>query len=370
MALSALNGTLTSGLQGQQRMRRAAVWATVDRYIGGVAVLLALVTRRGLIGVAMATFWYGWTSLFGNGAQLFRQVRAGARLDLRLWWILAVGGAPFVLWSMVLLIYGSVDMVMLSKMAGDAVVGWYALAYRLVGIPVFLATIVVTAYFPQLSAHGASGSPMFAILTNRAARLVFFAGLPMAIGIALTASDLITFLHYPHGFTHSVPLVWILAFHIPIVGVTTVLGTALMACDRQKPWIVVGAIAAIFNPLVNLFAIPAATRAFGDGAVGASIVTVATESLMLIGSLCLLHADGIPDRRTIGFAARCIVACAIMGGIVLACRGVWLPARIMLGALTYGAVSALVGTLPIKEMRGRFGQVRTLVSSRRAPSIP
>ena len=198
-------------------------------------------------------------------------------------------GAPFVLWSVVLMVYGSIDIVMLSKMAGDAVVGWYTLAYRLVGIPVFLASIVVTAMFPQLSAYGASASPSFAILVNRAVRLIFFVTAAMAAGIALMVSDVLTFLHYSKGFIHAVPLVWILALHIPIVGITTVLGSALMACDRQKQWVVVGAIASVFNPLLNLFAIPATSKAFGDGAIGASAITVMTECVMLVGALFLLR---------------------------------------------------------------------------------
>jgi O-antigen/teichoic acid export membrane protein len=301
---------------------------------------------------------------------LFRQVRGQARLDLRLWKDLAVGGAPFVMWSLVLMVYGSVDMVMLSKMAGDAVVGWYALAYRLVGIPVFLAPIVATACFPQLSAHGASASPAFAALANRAVRLVFFASAPMAAGMALIAGDLITFLHYPSGFSHAVPLVWILAVHIPVVGITTVLGIALMACDRQKHWVVVGAIAAVFNPLLNLFAIPATSRAFGDGAVGASIITVATEFLMLTGALYLLRSNGIPDRRTVSYVARCGAACVPMAGIVIAGRGMWLPARILAGATAYGLASAAVGTLSLSELRRRFFQILTLARSRSAPTIP
>jgi O-antigen/teichoic acid export membrane protein len=370
MALTAANGALLAGLQGQQRMGQAAVWTVVDRYASGAAVLVALVTRRGLLAVAMATFWYGWASLLGNGAQLFRQLRDGARLDLRLWRVLVLGSAPFMLWSLVLLVYGSIDVVMLSKMANNAAVGWYALAYRLVGIPVFLATIVVAAYFPQLSAYSASRSPLFVSLTNRAVRLVFFAGAPMATGIALIAGDLIAFFHYPRGFVHSIPLIWILALHIPVVGITTVLGAALLASDQQRQWVIVGGIAAVFNPLLNLYAIPATSTAFGDGAVGASMVTVATEYLMLGGALYLLRSTGIPDRHTVSFVGRCIVACVVMGGVVFECHGAWLPVRIVAGALAYGLVSFVLGTFPVSELRHGVLHVRTIVRPSNAPSIP
>lgn len=93
MTLTVVNGALVAGLQGQQRMQRAALWAVVDRYISGAFVLVALAARRGLLWVALAAYLYGWASLLGNGAQLFRQVREGAHLNLRLWKVLAVGGA-------------------------------------------------------------------------------------------------------------------------------------------------------------------------------------------------------------------------------------------------------------------------------------
>lgn len=370
MALSALNGSLVAGLQGQQLMARTALWNVVGRYAGCVAVIGALAAGTGLLGVALAGSLVGLPSLLGNGAQIFRQLREGARLDLRLWKVLALGGMPFLFWSLVLTVYGSIDIVLLSKMANDAVVGWYALAYRLVGVPVFLATIMVTALFPQLSADGASASPQFNALVNRGVRVAFFAGAPMAAGIALVAGDMIAFLHYSSQFTHSVPLIQILALHIPVVGVTMLLGSALMARDRQKQWVVVGFVAAIFNPLANLIAIPATTRAFGNGAVGASIITVATELVMLGGAIYLLQSDGVFDRRTLGFVLRCLAACAAMMSAVVVARDVWFPARVVIGMVTYGLASLAVGTFSATDLRHWSDRAFAIMRPRGAPSIP
>jgi O-antigen/teichoic acid export membrane protein len=271
MTLGTVNSTLVAGLQGQQRMRRTAMWAIVDRYVVGALLIAVLLAGKGLFLVAVVASLSGIVSIFGNGTQLVRQLQTAGRFNLRLWKVLAVGGAPFLLWSIVLTVYGSIDIIMLSKMTTDAEVGWYSLAYRLVGMPIFLASIVVTALFPQLSAYGASASGAYSALVNRAVRLVFFASAPMTAGLALVAGDLLGFLHYPTQFDHSVPLIRILALHIPIVGITMVLGAAVMAGDRQKQWVGVGVIAAVCNPVLNLFAIPMTVRAFANGAVGASI---------------------------------------------------------------------------------------------------
>jgi len=370
MVLNTTNGTLIVGLQGQQRMRRTAMWAVVDRYAVAALLVAVLLAGKGLLAVALVSSLGGLVSILGNGAQLFRQLRAGAGLDFRLWKVLALGGTPFMLWSIVLMVYGSIDVIMLSKMTNDAEVGWYSLAYRLVGMPIFLASIVMTALFPQMSAYGASASAAYSALVNRAVRLVFFATAPMAVGLALVAGDLLAFLHYSTQFAHSVPLIRILALHIPVVGITMVLGAALMAGNRQKQWVCVGVLAAVFNPLLNLFAIPMTVTAFGDGAVGASVITVATELVMLCGALYLMRRYDVPDRQSVGFVVRCAVACAAMVGVVIVGGGTWLPIRIVAGMVAYGLASLALGTLSASELRRRFSRVLTVMRPLRAPSIP
>jgi O-antigen/teichoic acid export membrane protein len=162
----------------------------------------------------------------------------------------------------------------------------------------------------------------------------------MAIGIALIASNIIGLFHYPAGFENSVTLIQILAIHIPIVAIDMILGIALTAKDRQVAWLVVGCIAAVFNPLMNLIAIPLTSHRFGDGAIGASIVTVATEILMMVGAIYLRPA-GILDRRTISFLLRCMAASVTMVPVIALASQTPLAIKIFLGAITF-AISAVV----------------------------
>jgi O-antigen/teichoic acid export membrane protein len=54
---------------------------------------------------------------------------------------------------------------------------------------------------------------------NKSLRLVFFVSAPLATGLALCANDLIGLLYPDSSFSNSVPLMRILAVHIPIVSV-------------------------------------------------------------------------------------------------------------------------------------------------------
>lgn len=356
MGIGVLNSTVVGGLQGEQRMRWPAMWAAVERYTYTGLVVAALVTHRGLVAVALAQAVAGTISLAANSVQLARVLRRSARIDLQIWKVLLIGGAPFLLWDIALTIYGSVDVAMLTLMTRDTVVGWYTLAYKLVSVPIFLPTLVLTALFPAFSVHSTGVGSGFVTLVNRALRMVLLVCIPMTAGIALLAGDLITVLRYPEGFVHAVPLIQILVLHIPVVSVTTILGGVLMVNDRQKQWVVVGCCAALLNPLLNLVAIPLTISLYGNGAIGASVVTVMTECFMLAGAL-YLRPRGVFDGVTARFALRCIAAALPMATVVALAGPLWLPWRVGLGATVYGMASLALGTLSLREIHRIGAQI-------------
>jgi O-antigen/teichoic acid export membrane protein len=264
-----------------------------------------------------------------------------------------VGGVPFFLWGAILLVYGSIDIVMLQTMTNSDVVGWYGLAYRWVGIPVVVPGIIAAVMLPSLSSLALVDTSQYTRLVNRAIQIVMFAALPMAAGIALVTGNIIHLLHYPPGFGHSVLLTQILAVHIPIVAMDMMLAIALTAKDRQKAWLVVGCVAAVFNPLLNLIAIPLTTHRFGDGAIGASVVTVATELVMMIGAI-ILRPAGVLDRPTVSFILRCAGATAIMIPAVLFAAGLPLALKVLIGVVTFACGALAFRVLTLREAWNLF----------------
>jgi O-antigen/teichoic acid export membrane protein len=190
----------------------------------------------------------------------------------------------------------------------------------------------------------------------------------MAAGIAIVAGPLMTLL-YPAEFQHSVPLIQILALQIPIVGVDMVLGTTLIACDRQRQWLFIGAIAAIVNPLLNLVAIPASVHAFSNGAIGAAIVTVGTEVLMMIGAI-LLRPAGVLDGTTCRYMVRASVAAAAILPTVFVARGLPLVGQIVVGVGAYAAASFLMRTVTLPEVRGWLQQALNAVQRSKHSALP
>jgi O-antigen/teichoic acid export membrane protein len=353
MLTGVLNGTVVAGLHGRQQMKGPAAWAALQQYVSAGASLAVLVATRSLLLYTLVLVCSGFIPLVANFARLWPEMRSEGHVDLHLWRVIAVGGVPFLLWNYVQLVYGKIDIPLLQALAGPAEVGWYALAYNWVSMPVLFAVIVSTAFFPSLSAHGASASAAFRRLGNQSLRIVMFVGLPAATGIALVAEDMFSLLHYSAGYRHAIPLMPILALHIPIVGMDIMLGLMLIAVDRQRQWIIVGCVAAVLNPLLNLAAIPITVHLFHNGAIGASIVTVLTELMMMVGAI-RLRPDGILDRTTTTFILRCAVASLVMVPAELALRGDWFLLRVVVGALVYLTMSLVLRTFSFRRWRQDF----------------
>jgi len=148
-----------------------------------------------------------------------------------------------------------------------------------------------------------------------------------------------------------------------------VLGTVLIASDRQRQWVIVGCLAAILNPLLNLIAIPLSIRIFGNGAIGASIITVVTELTMMVGAI-YLRPRGVLDLATTGYLSRCVAASLPMIPAVLVCGGLWLPAKIAVGMVVYALSSLVLRTVSVRDVHRSGLQFLDLVRLRSISTTP
>ena len=283
MVLTVLNNVLIGGLQALQRMGRPALWNAISLYVGAILGIILLFGGAGVVAYALAFNLALIIPVIGNAIGLRAELRTHREPDRRVWRHVVFGGFPFFVMSGLLAVYGSVDIPMIEAFDGTEAVGWYALAYRWVSMPAFFAAAVATAFFPALSAEGGKSRMRSSRWrTERCTSLLF--AVPAAIGIGLIATDFIS-LVYGSDFQQAAPLMQLLSLHIPIVGLDIVLGTVVVAADRQRQWVTFSAVAAMFNPLANLLAIPLAIEWFDNGAIGTAFTTVLTELILMTGAL-------------------------------------------------------------------------------------
>ncbi len=334
MIVLSLANTLGAVLQGLQRMRALGVSMVVGKLLYAALVVSLLVAGFGPVEVAAASLLSSLVGVLFSAFVLGRTLTSIDRLTRAPLRGVLFGGIPFFVWQAALVVYGQVDFVMLALMTNDAVVGWYAAAYRIIMIPAFLPTTVITAAFPALAAvakdHAAFGS-----IARSCMRFVALTTVPMAFGILVLPDKLIQLLGYPAVFSNSVVPIVLLALHIPIVGIDMVLGTMLNALDRQRAWAATGVAAALLNPLLNLAAIPLTQSLYGNGAIGAAAITTLTELFMLGVGLVLLPRR-ILGRTTASYVARCFGAALVMAAAVWLIRDAPVLVAIATGVAVYG----------------------------------
>lgn len=362
LCLGAVLGTAAkvvgATLQGLQQMKPLAAMPLVTKL--GYAALAAafLLHGAGLLTVAAASV--AGTALglaIGTGA-LLRRVRLPRRLDAAACWAILAGGLPYFIWQAALIVYGQIDSVVLSLLTRDAVVGWYAAAYRIVTIPLFMPVIISTVIFPALAA--AADLPTYARIAQQAVRVVVLASLPIVLGIMLLASRIIELFGYPSSFASSIAPMILLAPHILLVGVDMMIGTVLNTRDRQRQWALAAVAAAVLNPLLNLAAIPYTQAVYHNGAIGAAAVTTLTEVFMFAIGLRLLPV-GIFGRATSVEAAKCAAAGLGMAATVWLTRDLPIVAPVLLGAVAYGCGCLAFGAVSLGELQ----QVRLHLQARR-----
>jgi PST family polysaccharide transporter len=98
-----------------------------------------------------------------------------------------VGSAVFAFLS------GNLDNVIIGAFLGTSVLGYYAIAYQIIGIPNYVLGAVHYSLFPVISnAHNSEGSPVKTYL--KALHAVLLVAAPTMVGLALTADLLVALL--------------------------------------------------------------------------------------------------------------------------------------------------------------------------------
>ncbi len=269
-----------------------------------------------------------------------------------------LGGLPFLIWVIFGEIYVRIDVLMLSLMTTDAVVGWYGAATRLYGTLLFIPNILMTSVFPAMMRLGSGGQDegAFSRASERLMNLLLFAAVPVAAGTIAVAEPFVKLLYGAGPFEHSAQNLQILGGSILLVCIDVVLGTALIARGKEKPWAGMAIAAAFFNPLLNLWTIPYTQQHFGNGGIGAAWATLLTEVLMMFGALWLMP-KGVFSRRNLVCGVK---ALALGAAMVLLLRW-WGTQNLFLligaGGAFYVPLALLIGVVPREDLAHIFHAV-------------
>jgi O-antigen/teichoic acid export membrane protein len=364
VAFTAMSDVSLGALAGMEILARPAVYGVIQVYVASGLGLLVIVLGWGVVPFVVVVTSAAAIPCVLSWRLLWPHLHRPYHLSRTTWLFLLRAGVPLMTLTIFNTIYGSIDMPILGAITDETQVGWYGLAYRWVTIPAFISTAAVSAYFPRFSAHGRSTDHEFPRLVNECVRIVLLASVPAAIGLALISNQLIHDVYKPEFFP-SIVLIQILAAHVPIAAVDTVLASALIASNRLSKYVGVSVIAAIINPIACVVLIHWSNDRYGNGAIGAAIATVGTELLILVGAL-MLRSPGVLDLRTSWNGLRVIAAGLTMVPVLLVADALPLLVRVALGAATYGVAIVAFRAVTGDDLR----IVTSMVNARRKRPVP
>jgi len=256
--------------RAHQQAKYEALVVISFRLIYGGAGLAAILSGQGLLTLATlelsaqagACFLAWWIFIKKIGNPFHRVTLDNLLTLLR-------STKDFLFIRVVLTVYASLNMFMLSFMTGDLVTGMYSVALRLCGAFDFLPDAFTGAFLPVMSRQIKSGWESFAPVFRSFCKYLLLIGLGLAAVLGGMAESFILLIFGP-AFKPAIPTLTILALSLALTFVNLSLSSGLIALDREKKiaWIIV--LAAASNFCLNLALIPVYRQ---NGAAGATLIS-------------------------------------------------------------------------------------------------
>jgi O-antigen/teichoic acid export membrane protein len=347
MVIASAQSIIFCVFNGRGRHGRFA-WLNLCNAVGG-ALLGVLVLRLGggltayLAAAVIVSSIVTLVSWKFSGLWFTRE-----NFDPRHWLVLSRASVRLLGNSLALQIRQQAAIVVAGLLLPAQAVGWFTAALRIISLPVFIPTAIITSLLPVLSRR-VGESRDFRQTLMHSIMVVLLLTFPISALMLVLAPEIPSLLHWGPEFFPSILLMRVLAFQQPLVALDMVLGTALVALKRDHDLLVIASCTAVLNPTANFVLIPVFQNLFGNGILAAAIVELATECLFVTWSCTLLRHD-LLDRQGLRDVARVVMAgCAfvLIAGVLSV---VSVPLAVAGGATVYIALLLLLRVVRLADL--------------------
>lgn len=281
--------TVFSGIYlGHEVVQYSTLGVIAERILISVFGILALLLGAKSIGIAIIMVTATLISFFITARFIKYIVLIIPNINWKGSLTLVKEGIPFLLWTIFSVLYYQIDTIMLSLMTPEAVVGWYGASYKFFSMLAFLPSIYSITILPILSKLWGKEDQLMSRTMQRSIEFMIIAGIPISLFIFTFSKEIITLFFGLGSYTPSVLNLQIFATGILLIYIDMILGTAILASDKQRQWATAAFFAIFVNVGLNYFLIPYTQTNFGNGGIGAAIATIITEYFILIAALIIL----------------------------------------------------------------------------------
>ena len=326
----AFSGMFYSVFQAFEKMEFQSVGHILSSALMLSGALFAISQGFSVVGFASIYFIVSAIVLgYSFVVCIWKFVLPKIEIDWKFWKPTIKEALPFGLTGIFVTIYYWIDTVMLSLMKGDAVVGWYNAAYRLIMILLFIPSILNVSIFPVMSQFYVTSKDALRFAYERYFKYMAIAGIPLGVGTTLLA-DKIILLIFGAEYTHSIVALQILVWSSVFIFLSGAFGRLLESSNRQMTITKITCICMVENIVLNLLIIPKFSY------IGASVTTVITEFTALI--LCIMVSSKIGYRiskNNLLDISKVLVASLLMGILIIYLKDLNLLILVLLSAAFY-----------------------------------
>lgn len=245
------------------------------------------------------------------------------------------------------LIYLKGDIIFLSLYRDDIEIGYYGMAYKVIEVIASVPVMYMGLILPILVASWTSkNQAKFNDFIQRAFDFFTIFSLPVAIGSALTGTEIINFIAGPE-YAPAGPVLYFLGPTLIFVFLGALYGHAVVGLNKQKPMTLAYLFVAVITIIGYLIHIPI------YGMYGAAFWTLFSEALITLLAFLVVHhyTKYFPNLKT---TFRAILATFAMSIIILTLPEIHILITILISATTYIITLAFLGGPTYKDLLNLF----------------
>lgn len=279
-------------MQARVQVKRGVVAELANRVPGFVAMLAALWMGWGLPGVMASLVVGELTGLVAITLMTRTVVWPRPRIDLAAWRTLARASLTIGGVGILSVVVNRLDFVMLEQMASLEDVGYYGAAYRLPQLMERLPMLAMVTLFPLMARLAGEDRGELRRVYRWSMTRASAVALPVVL-VAVGMAPWILSSWQGAEYTSAAPALRWLLLGTLCTALSVVAGNVLIVIDQARLLLVIWALAAPVNLVLNWMWIPVA------GETGAAAATCVTAVCVLVMSLIVVERHLAMPPRTV-----------------------------------------------------------------------
>jgi len=304
---NSFTGLFNSVFQAFQKMEYMSLGIILNSLLIFTGTAFVIYQNLGIFSFAFVYLFASTvTFVYSLCTIIWRFLIPKLELDLPLWKNLLKESIPFCMTGVFIAIYFRMDIIILSMMKGEEIVGWYAASYRVIDGLSVIPSAFMSIIFPVFSKYYIDSKKSLELAFEKSLAFITIIAIPIGVGTMILSNEIILFI-YGNMYLPSASALRILIWASVLGFINLTPATLLISINKQRTLMIFTFIGAILNLVLNYLLIPSFSYE------GAAVATVITE--LVIGLLMLYEIQKIQNllNSFLAIVFRSLISAIFMG---------------------------------------------------------